>query len=84
MDNQEGINKFRVIVSKKTGGGAVERNLLRRRIYEALRTSIKDLPAEIGAKNTILIPKKISKDKTFGELKEEVLNIILSQNGKSK
>src|SRR3989339_587921 len=57
---------FAVIVSAKISGKAVERNRLKRKIYEAIRQSAlnqKSLPFKI-----VLIPKKRALKSDYGEI----------------
>jgi ribonuclease P protein component len=45
LPNQEGKTRIGISVTKKTGGGSVERNLIKRRIREAIRRNASLLPA---------------------------------------
>jgi len=81
-ENKESFSRYRTIVSKKIHKRAVDRNKLRRQIYEAIRTNIdKDSIQEINY-DIILIPKKNIITKKFQEIDQDIkLNIIPSQNG---
>jgi len=68
------IPHFAVIVSAKISGKAVERNRLKRKIYEAIRQSAlnqKSLPFKIA-----LIPKKRTLKSDYEEISKEIKNLI--------
>ena len=44
VENTRGFTRFAVVVSKKVEKSAVGRNRMRRRIYEALRLNMENLP----------------------------------------
>lgn len=44
VENTRGFTRLAVVVSKKVEKTAVGRNRIRRRIYEALRVNMKDIP----------------------------------------
>ncbi|MBQ3474288.1 ribonuclease P protein component [Candidatus Saccharibacteria bacterium] len=44
VENTKGFTRFGVIVSKKVEKSAVKRNVIRRRVYEALRTNFDLIP----------------------------------------
>ena len=44
MENTRGFTRVAVVVSKKVAKSAVERNKIRRRVYEALRINFDDIP----------------------------------------
>jgi len=73
-ENNKDFSRFCVIISRKLSNKAVERNRLRRQIYEAIRTS------ELTTKSTTnvdiaLIPKKLILKKSFQEIKEDLINL---------
>ena len=43
-DNKRGFTRVAVVVSKKVEKSAVKRNLIRRRVYEAIRINFEYLP----------------------------------------
>jgi ribonuclease P protein component len=45
LPNQEGKTRIGISVTRKTGGGSVERNRIKRRIREAIRKNAPLLPA---------------------------------------
>jgi ribonuclease P protein component len=74
VENNKDFSGFCVIISRKLSGKAVERNRLRRQIYEAIRTS------GLTEKSTnnvdiALIPKKPILKKSFSEIKEDLINL---------
>jgi len=76
-ESKESYPRFACIVSRKLAPKAVERNKLRRRVYEAIRLIIKE---EKTTKNIdyALIPKKNILNKDQNEIKEDLRTIILS------
>lgn len=44
VDNSKGFTRIAVVVSKKVAKTAVERNRIRRRVYEALRKNLEYIP----------------------------------------
>lgn len=76
--NKEKYSKYCAIISKKFYKKAVERNRLKRKIFEALRL-LKD--TEKTNLNIILIPKKSISEKTnLTEIKEDLAKIIKELN----
>jgi ribonuclease P protein component len=69
--------RYCIIISKKFASKAVERNKLRRQIYEAIR---KNQPDSLS-QNLILIPKKGITDKSFAEIESEIIEIFNKLNG---
>jgi ribonuclease P protein component len=68
--------RFAVIVSSKISGKAVERNRLKRKIYEAIRQSAlnqKSLPFKI-----VLIPKKRALKSEYSEISKGI-EILISK-----
>lgn len=47
VENTRGFTRFAVVVSKKVEKSAVGRNRMRRRIYEALRLNLENLPKKM-------------------------------------
>ncbi len=80
LHNQEGkSSKFAVITSAKLSAKAVERNLVRRRTYEAIR---------INKDNTVkylltFIPKKRTLKVEYNKIEEDIKNLFtqLKNNG---
>ena len=69
--------KYCIIISKKFAAKAVERNKLRRQIYEIIR---KNEPESVS-KNLILIPKKSVSTKTYQEIEDDINEIFKTING---
>ena len=86
VENTRGFTRLSVVVSKKVEKSAVRRNRIRRRIYEALRLNMEDIP-----KKTDYIFVVYSKDlmkmsfteveKLLGELVAEAKVCYNKQNG---
>ncbi|MCK9186610.1 ribonuclease P protein component [Candidatus Gracilibacteria bacterium] len=66
-ENKIGFPRFRIIVSTKFAKKAVDRNRVRRQVYEALRLIIKEKPS-LKPLDMILIPKKQILSKEFKEI----------------
>lgn len=67
-------SRFAVVVSLKIEPKAVDRNRLRRRIYEALKHA--EQPQD--PVDMVLITRKSVKEMTFQELQEEINKILCS------
>lgn len=70
---KKGQNRFAVVVSKKNLKNAAQRNLLRRRIYEIIRTSFR---GEKKSFDHLIICRNPSTKLDFIALKQELLKII--------
>lgn len=74
--NTRGFTRVAVVVSKKVAKSAVERNRIRRRVYEALRKNFDYLPKKndyifvVFSKNVLKMPFS-ELEKTLGELAYE-------------
>lgn len=68
--------KYCLIISKKFASKAVERNKLRRQIFEIIRNNE---PPTLQ-KNIVLIPKKTVSDKTFQEVEAELIEVLKKLN----
>ncbi len=79
-ENNEEKSKYATIISSKISKKAVERNKLRRQIYEIIRTALKESTPEKNL-NLVLIPKKQILSSSFEEIQEDIKEIII-QNGK--
>lgn len=73
--NDLDFSRFRVIVSKKLHKEAVDRNKLRRQIYEIIRTNEAKLPKK---HDIILIPKKQILKKGFETIQKDICSIEFS------
>ena len=71
--NQQQFFRFRVIVSKKIEKSAVNRNRLRRQIYEILRTNDQKHHENY---DLILIPKKNIPKENFQTLQTDLKNLL--------
>lgn len=75
-DNSKGFTRIAVVVSKKVAKSAVERNRIRRRIYEALRLNFEFIPKKTDY-IFVVFSKSVAKmpfnelEKLLGELVEE-------------
>lgn len=76
--NELNHSRYRVIVSRKIDPGAVNRNKLRRQIYEAIRL----IPAntDTATKNfdIIFIPKKKISESSYKEISTDLNNLKLN------
>lgn len=62
------LSRFAVVVSKKVAATAVDRNILRRRIYKALEEVCKNKKSTAY----IVFAKKPARHMSFNELKKEI------------
>jgi ribonuclease P protein component len=65
--------QFALIISKKVSKKAVERNLIRRRIYEIIRTHYTDWETP---QIIIISAKQVCVDASFEEIKENLLHLL--------
>lgn len=77
--NSTGLCRYRTIVSKKVDTKAVKRNLLRRRIYEALRLNSPTDEITQGL-DLILIVKKNALKASYEAIEEDIKNNIIKHN----
>lgn len=63
------LPKASVVVSKKVAGNVVSRNLLKRRLYNVIKTDLHQ--------DTILLAKKGIQEKTFVSLVEEYKDLLI-------
>lgn len=75
--NDKHFSRYRAIISKKLLRGAVERNKLRRQIYEIIRT--KDPGESSSPQDMILIPKKNILTRTFQQIEEDITKNIINR-----
>ena len=73
IKDQENLNHFAVVVSKKISLKAVVRNKIRRRIYELLRLNMSNF--KLGFKIIIFVKKSILELK-YQEIEKELLDIF--------
>lgn len=76
-DNTKGFTRVAVVVSKKVEKTAVGRNLIRRRIYEAIRVNWEHIPLKRDY-IFVVYDKKVGKMK-FGEL-EKLLGELVAES----
>jgi len=78
--NKTGQLKFTVIISTKISKKAVERNKIKRRIYEAIRLNLKDIEQEVENKaetwKVALIPKKRIIDIEYQKVEEDIKKML--------
>ena len=75
-ENTKGFTRMAVVVSKKVARTAVERNRIRRRVYEVLRNNFDQIPAKMDYifvvySKDVLKMKSEDLEKLLGELVEE-------------
>ena len=80
-DNTRGFTRVAVVVSKKTEKLAVNRNRIRRRVYEVIRKNFEYLPKKkdyiiVVFSNSILKMPFDELEKTVGELVEATKGMI--------
>ena len=86
VENTRGFTRFAVVVSKKVEKSAVGRNRMRRRIYEALRLNLENLPKKMDYV-FVVFSKEIGRmpfnelEKLLGDLVEESKVCYNKQNG---
>ncbi len=73
-DNTRGNQRFAVTVSKKVLKTAVGRNRIRRRVFEAIRLSLKNFNAKKDC--IFIIYSKDIKDMEFKKLQELIANLL--------
>ncbi|MBI4231691.1 ribonuclease P protein component [Candidatus Peregrinibacteria bacterium] len=79
--NEEHFSRYRVIISKKLHPKAVNRNRLRRQVYEAIR---KNLSQNQSNFDIILIPKKNILNKSYQEIEKDISSNILNLKEKTE
>ena len=75
QNNEDSSSKYCVIISRKISTKAVERNRLRRQIYESIRINEKEQD-NIKARSLALIPKKQIQKSTFDEIRQDLLTLM--------
>lgn len=76
IKSREEISRFATIVSTKLEKSAVERNKLRRRIYESIRLVLKETQEKENKFEIILIPKKSILEAQYPDIEEDIRKII--------
>lgn len=76
LDNSRGFTRVAVVVSKKVEKSAVQRNKIRRRVYEALRVNFDGVPKKRDY--IFVVYNKEIKNIAFSEL-EKILGTLLSK-----
>lgn len=85
-ENTRGFTRLSVVVSKKVAKSAVERNRIRRRVYEALRVNFEHIPKKVDyifvvfSKDVMRMPFG-ELEKVLGELVEESKVCYNKKNG---
>ena len=72
--NPKGFQRFAVVVSKKVLKSAVGRNRIRRRVYEAIRLELPNIPAKHDY--IFVIYNRDVKDMPFPELQDTIRGLI--------
>ncbi|MBT4916981.1 ribonuclease P protein component [Candidatus Peregrinibacteria bacterium] len=75
IGNNKEISRYAIVASAKLSKKAVERNRIRRQIYEAIRLIEKELTHNKSL-DIVLIPKKQILKSEFEEIKEDLGGII--------
>lgn len=89
IKNNEQFNRYRVIISRKLASKAIQRNRLRRQIYEVARLDEKlDQKSEESVReihfDLVLIPKKIILEAPFKEIESDLKKVVTNlKNGKT-
>ncbi len=73
-DNTRGFTRVAVVVSKKVEKLAVDRNRIRRRVYEAVRLNFDGVPKKRDY--IFVIYAKDVKKMPFGELEKEIGRLV--------
>ena len=86
VENTRGFTRFSVVVSKKVAKLAVERNRIRRRVYEALRTNMEYIPKKVDYVFVIYSKDVLTMDfkkleRVLGELVQESKVCYNRKNG---
>lgn len=76
LPNFKPASRFCVIVSTKIEAKAVKRNLLRRRIYEAIRLHQNDKGNQEKNYDVILIPSNKIVQSSFQEIEKNILSLL--------
>ena len=74
VGNTKGFTRVAVVVSKKVAKSAVKRNRIRRRVYEAMRLNMEDIPKKVDY--IIVIYSKDVMMMSFRELEENLGKLI--------
>ena len=74
--NSRDRQRFAVVVSKKVAKSAVERNRIRRRVYEAIRAVKKDQDFDAAKDNIFVIYAKNIKTMPFSDLKSLISGLL--------
>ena len=71
-------SRYRVIISKKLLREAVDRNKLRRQVYEAIRKNDKESAKQ--GQDIILIPKKNILTRNYQQIEEDIKKNVLNKS----
>lgn len=75
--NQLGINRYAVIIGKKSEKLAVKRNLYRRRMYEAIRLVEKENPRQnMESCDTVILVRNACKKASLNAKKSTLLKLL--------
>lgn len=78
IKNNKEFNRYCSVVSKKIYTKAVDRNKLRRQIYEAIRTASSEINPPTEHLDIVLIPKKRIISAKFEEIEQDIRELIIN------
>jgi len=70
---KEQKSRFTVVVNQQIYKKAVDRNKLRRQLYEAIRTNIQHIPSSL---NIMIIAQKQTKDHSYQERESQLITLL--------
>lgn len=80
VQNEKENSRFSVIVSKKVAAPGIKRNTLRRRIYEAIRTNLKEEILDKKEKkphfDIVILPSKKTLGTSYKEIEKTVITFL--------
>jgi ribonuclease P protein component len=76
IKNNKEFNRYCSVVSKKIYVKAVDRNKLRRQIYEAIRAASSEIKPSTESFDIVLIPKKRIISAQFEEIEVDIRELI--------
>lgn len=70
LPNQEGKTRIGISVARKTGGGSVRRNRIKRRIREAIRRNAALVPA---GEDIVIVARRGIETAAFGQIEKDII-----------